>query len=76
MFLVKIKANLSRKIIHNTLLFFFNHNYYFIGGCGAMFEVNVIAPEFKGLTIVKQHQIINEVSIFISGNKQNSMICY
>lgn len=30
------------------------------GGCGAMFEVNVIAPEFKGLTKVKQHQIINE----------------
>ncbi|XP_043473299.1 bolA-like protein 3 [Leptopilina heterotoma] len=30
------------------------------GGCGAMFEVSVIAPEFKGLTTVKQHRIINE----------------
>jgi acid stress-induced BolA-like protein IbaG/YrbA len=26
-----------------------------------MFEVNVIAPEFKGLNTVKQHRIINEV---------------
>ncbi|XP_008208500.1 bolA-like protein 3 [Nasonia vitripennis] len=31
------------------------------GGCGAMFEINVIAPEFKGLNTVKQHRIINEV---------------
>lgn len=31
------------------------------GGCGAMFEVNVIAPEFKGLNTVKQHRLINEV---------------
>ncbi|XP_011498633.1 PREDICTED: bolA-like protein 3 [Ceratosolen solmsi marchali] len=30
------------------------------GGCGAMFEVNVIAPEFRGLNTVKQHRIINE----------------
>ncbi|XP_015584890.1 bolA-like protein 3 [Cephus cinctus] len=30
------------------------------GGCGAMFEVNVVAPEFKGLNTVKQHRIINE----------------
>lgn len=26
-----------------------------------MFEVSVVAPEFKGLTTVKQHRIINEV---------------
>lgn len=32
-----------------------------LGGCGAMFEINVIAPEFKGLNTVKQHRIINEV---------------
>lgn len=31
------------------------------GGCGAMFEINVVAPEFKGLNAVKQHRIINEV---------------
>ncbi|XP_011865864.1 PREDICTED: bolA-like protein 3 isoform X1 [Vollenhovia emeryi] len=31
------------------------------GGCGAMFDINVVAPEFKGLNTVKQHRIINEV---------------
>lgn len=30
------------------------------GGCGAMFEICVIAPEFKGLNTVKQHRLINE----------------
>ncbi|XP_011145266.1 bolA-like protein 3 isoform X1 [Harpegnathos saltator] len=30
------------------------------GGCGAMFDINVVAPEFKGLNTVKQHRIINE----------------
>ncbi|XP_034935539.1 bolA-like protein 3 isoform X2 [Chelonus insularis] len=30
------------------------------GGCGAMFEVNVIASEFKGLNTVKQHRLIND----------------
>ncbi|XP_018372849.1 PREDICTED: bolA-like protein 3 isoform X1 [Trachymyrmex cornetzi] len=31
------------------------------GGCGAMFDINVVASEFKGLNTVKQHQIINKV---------------
>uniref|UniRef100_A0A1B6D398 BolA-like protein 3 n=1 Tax=Clastoptera arizonana TaxID=38151 RepID=A0A1B6D398_9HEMI len=31
------------------------------GGCGAMYEISVTAPEFKGLSIVKQHMLINEV---------------
>ncbi|XP_031829201.1 bolA-like protein 3 [Nomia melanderi] len=31
------------------------------GGCGAMFEISVIAPEFEGLNTVKQHRMINEV---------------
>lgn len=26
-----------------------------------MFDINVVAPEFKGLNTVKQHRIINEV---------------
>ncbi|XP_068976381.1 bolA-like protein 3 [Bombus flavifrons] len=30
------------------------------GGCGAMFEINVIAPEFKGLNTIKQHRLIND----------------
>lgn len=27
-----------------------------------MFDINVVAPEFKGLNTVKQHRIINEVA--------------
>ena len=30
------------------------------GGCGAMFEVFIEAPNFKGLRLVKQHQLVNE----------------
>ncbi|XP_057322512.1 bolA-like protein 3 isoform X1 [Microplitis mediator] len=30
------------------------------GGCGAMFEVNVITSEFNGLSTVKQHRLIND----------------
>ena len=30
------------------------------GGCGAMFEVYVEAPDFKGMRVVKQHQLVNE----------------
>ncbi|KAF4520319.1 hypothetical protein B566_EDAN004379 [Ephemera danica] len=30
------------------------------GGCGAMYEIVVEAPEFKGLSIVKQHRLVNE----------------
>ncbi|XP_049860467.1 bolA-like protein 3 isoform X6 [Schistocerca gregaria] len=29
------------------------------GGCGAMFEISVEAPEFKGLNTVKQHRLVN-----------------
>ncbi|XP_039303175.1 bolA-like protein 3 [Solenopsis invicta] len=31
------------------------------GRCSAMLDINVVAPEFKGLNTMKQHQIINEV---------------
>ncbi|XP_076046270.1 bolA-like protein 3 [Oratosquilla oratoria] len=30
------------------------------GGCGAMYEVWVEAPDFKGLKRIKQHQMITE----------------
>ncbi|KAK8394827.1 hypothetical protein O3P69_005952 [Scylla paramamosain] len=33
------------------------------GGCGAMYEVWVEAPDFKGLSRVKQHKLITEVTI-------------
>jgi len=29
-----------------------------------MFDINVVAPEFKGLNTIKQHRIINEVNFF------------
>ncbi|XP_046384713.1 bolA-like protein 3 [Ischnura elegans] len=30
------------------------------GGCGAMYEVTVDSSDFKGLSIVKQHRLVNE----------------
>ncbi|KAJ1524204.1 hypothetical protein ONE63_010725 [Megalurothrips usitatus] len=30
------------------------------GGCGAMYDITVEAPELKGLSIVKQHRMVNE----------------
>eukprot|EP00088_Acartia_fossae_P031497 TRINITY_DN3236_c0_g2_i1.p1 TRINITY_DN3236_c0_g2~~TRINITY_DN3236_c0_g2_i1.p1 ORF type:complete len:129 (+),score=13.47 TRINITY_DN3236_c0_g2_i1:39-425(+) len=30
------------------------------GGCGSMYEVYVEAPDFKGIRIVKQHQLVTE----------------
>lgn len=33
----------------------------FTGGCGAIFEVFISTTEFKGMSMVKQHQLINEV---------------
>lgn len=31
------------------------------GGCGSMYEIYVETVEFKGLSMVKQHRLINEV---------------
>lgn len=30
------------------------------GGCGAMFDIYVESSDFKGLSIVKQHRIVND----------------
>lgn len=30
------------------------------GGCGAMFEIYIETPEFKGLSTVKQHRLVTE----------------
>ena len=35
---------------------------FILGGCGAMFDVTVISPEFKDITMVKQHIMVTEVS--------------
>jgi len=30
------------------------------GGCGSMYEIYVEAPDFKGLRVVKQHQLVTK----------------
>jgi len=46
----------------------------FIGGCGAIFEVFISTKEFKGMSMVKQHQLINEVCIMIYFNYNQAHI--
>ncbi|RMZ67873.1 Altered inheritance of mitochondria 1 [Pyrenophora seminiperda CCB06] len=31
------------------------------GGCGSMYAIEVESPKFKGLTVIKQHKMVNEV---------------
>lgn len=31
------------------------------GGCGSMFAINVASDKFKGLSMVKQHKLVNSV---------------
>ncbi|KAG9189386.1 hypothetical protein G6011_06254 [Alternaria panax] len=31
------------------------------GGCGSMYAIQVESPKFKGLTVIKQHKLVNEV---------------
>lgn len=31
------------------------------GGCGSMFAIDVTSAKFKGLSIVKQHKLVNEI---------------
>lgn len=35
---------------------------FFIGGCGAMYEVHVESMEFKGKRTIQQHQLVNQVN--------------
>ncbi|KAG0266581.1 hypothetical protein BG011_001770 [Mortierella polycephala] len=30
------------------------------GGCGSMYQVEVVSPSFKDLSMVKQHRLVNE----------------
>jgi BolA-like protein 3 len=30
------------------------------GGCGAMYEILVESPDFKGITTIKQHRMITD----------------
>lgn len=31
------------------------------GGCGSMFAIDVTSAKFRGLSIVKQHKLVNEI---------------
>jgi len=31
------------------------------GGCGSMYALDIVSSKFKGLTIIKQHRLVNEV---------------
>lgn len=31
------------------------------GGCGSMFAIDVTSEKFKGLSIVKQHKLVNQI---------------
>lgn len=31
------------------------------GGCGSMFAITVETPQFKGIPMIKQHRLVNEV---------------
>ncbi|KAG7879305.1 hypothetical protein KL905_003296 [Ogataea polymorpha] len=31
------------------------------GGCGSMFAINIESPKFKGLPMIKQHRLVNEL---------------
>lgn len=50
----KFQAQFSYKIFQQVC--------YILGGCGAMFDITVISPEFKDMSIVKQHKMVTEVS--------------
>ncbi|KAH6625815.1 bola protein [Boeremia exigua] len=31
------------------------------GGCGSMYAIEIESPRFKGLTVIKQHKLVNQV---------------
>ncbi|OMP83530.1 Altered inheritance of mitochondria protein 1, partial [Diplodia seriata] len=31
------------------------------GGCGSMYALDIHSPKFKGLTVIKQHKLVNEI---------------
>ncbi|KAF1808234.1 bola-like protein [Eremomyces bilateralis CBS 781.70] len=31
------------------------------GGCGSMYALDIASPKFKGLTMIKQHRLVNEI---------------
>ena len=31
------------------------------GGCGSMYALDIVSAQFKGLPIIKQHRLVNQV---------------
>jgi stress-induced morphogen len=31
------------------------------GGCGSMYALEIESPKFKGLTVIKQHKLVNSI---------------
>ena len=31
------------------------------GGCGSMYALDIVSDQFKGLTVIKQHRLVNKV---------------
>jgi stress-induced morphogen len=31
------------------------------GGCGSMYAIEIESPKFQGLTVIKQHKLVNQV---------------
>lgn len=48
----KLSSNLSPLMLHVQDI---------SGGCGSMYAINIISDEFNGLSMIKQHRIVNEV---------------
>lgn len=38
------------------------------GGCGDFFQVLVVSPKFEGLTMIKQHRMVNQVRGFVGSS--------
>ncbi|GAX77886.1 hypothetical protein CEUSTIGMA_g5328.t1 [Chlamydomonas eustigma] len=31
------------------------------GGCGSFYKIEIVAPEFRGQSVVKQHQLVHKI---------------
>jgi stress-induced morphogen len=31
------------------------------GGCGSMYALEIVSPKFKGLSMIKQHKLVNSI---------------
>lgn len=31
------------------------------GGCGSMYAIDIVSEQFKGLSVIKQHRLVNKI---------------